>query len=69
MNQETKVPTSGPTISKAGFDVSPLGEYFEAETYHRDYARQHPNQPYIAGVSTPKVRKLAKYFPEKLKKS
>jgi hypothetical protein len=24
-------------------------------------------QPNIAGISTPKVRKLAKYFPEKLK--
>jgi peptide-methionine (S)-S-oxide reductase len=42
-------------------------EFHEAETYHHDYARRNPNQPYIAGVSTPKVRKLAKYFPEKLK--
>jgi peptide-methionine (R)-S-oxide reductase len=26
MNPQTKAPTSGPTISKAGYDVSPLGE-------------------------------------------
>jgi peptide-methionine (S)-S-oxide reductase len=56
---------TGPIVTT----LEPLGEYFEAEAYHRDYARQHPTQPYIAGVSTPKVRKLAKYFPEKLKKS
>jgi peptide-methionine (S)-S-oxide reductase len=43
-------------------------EFFAAEAYHHDYARRNPTQPYIAGVAMPKVRKLAKYFPEKLKK-
>src|SRR5688572_6957483 len=48
--------------------LEPLEEFFEAETYHHDYARLNPMQPYIAGVSMPKVKKLQKYFPEKLKK-
>ena len=48
--------------------IEPLEEFYEAETYHHDYARLNPGQPYIAGVSMPKVRKLEKYFPEKLKK-
>ena len=33
----------------------------------QDYAARNPNQPYIAGVSTPKVEKLRKYYPEQLK--
>ena len=48
--------------------IEPDAEFYEAETYHHDYARRNPTQPYIAAVSMPKVRKLAKYFPEKLKK-
>lgn len=43
-------------------------EFFEAEAYHHDYARRNPMQPYIAGVSMPKVKKLVKYFPDKLRK-
>jgi peptide-methionine (S)-S-oxide reductase len=48
--------------------LEPLEAFYEAETYHHDYAARNPNQGYIAGVSMPKVRKLTKYFPEKLKK-
>ena len=48
--------------------IEPDAEFYEAETYHHDYARRNPAQGYIMAVSTPKVRKLEKYFPEKLKK-
>jgi peptide-methionine (S)-S-oxide reductase len=47
--------------------LEPLDAFYEAEAYHRDYAAQHPNQPYIAYTSMPKVRKFAKYFPQKVK--
>jgi peptide-methionine (S)-S-oxide reductase len=47
--------------------IEPGAEFYEAETYHHDYAQRNPTQPYIVGVSAPKVRKLEKYFPEKLK--
>src|SRR5262245_4986181 len=48
--------------------IEPGAEFYEAEAYHHDYARRNPMQPYIVGVSMPKVRKFVKYFPEKLKK-
>jgi peptide-methionine (S)-S-oxide reductase len=48
--------------------LEPLEEFYEAETYHHDYAARNPMQPYIAFTSMPKVRKLFKYFPEKTKK-
>ena len=48
--------------------IEPGAKFYEAETYHHDYARRNPTQGYIMAVSTPKVGKLEKYFPEKLKK-
>ena len=44
--------------------LEPLGQFFEAEAYHQDYAARHPAQPYIAAVAAPKVDKLRAYFSE-----
>ncbi len=49
--------------------IEPDAEFYEAETYHHDFARRNPTNGYVMAVSMPKVRKLEKYFPEKLKKS
>jgi methionine-S-sulfoxide reductase len=35
-----------------------LGEFFPAEDYHQDYARNNPEQTYIQAVSVPKVCKV-----------
>jgi peptide-methionine (S)-S-oxide reductase len=48
--------------------IEPGQPFYEAETYHHDYAKRNPMQPYVAFTSMPKVRKLFKYFPEKVKK-
>ena len=47
--------------------LEPLVEFFLAEDYHQDYARLHPNEPYVAGVALPKVAKVRDAFPELLK--
>ena len=44
-----------------------LGEFHVAEAYHQDYAARHPQQPYIAAVSAPKVAKTRKVFTGRLK--
>ncbi len=49
----------GPIVT----EVSPLGEFYEAERYHQDYAQQNRQNPYIRGVSDPKVEKLMKTYP------
>src|SRR5688500_15940353 len=54
---------TGPIVTT----MEPDAEFYEAETYHHDYAERNPTQGYIKFVSTPKVRKLETYFPEKLK--
>jgi peptide-methionine (S)-S-oxide reductase len=44
--------------------VTPLKAFYEAEGYHQDYARRHPNDLYIVYVDAPKVEHLQKQFPE-----
>jgi peptide-methionine (S)-S-oxide reductase len=43
--------------------VEPLKEFYEAEAYHQNYARLHPENPYIAVNDLPKVSALEKEFP------
>lgn len=42
-------------------EVVPLEAFYEAETYHQDYAARNPLQPYILFNAQPKVRKLRAY--------
>ncbi len=42
-------------------EVTPLQEFFAAETYHQDYAARNPLNPYIVFNAQPKVRKLRSY--------
>ena len=42
-------------------EVVPLQGFFEAETYHQDYAARNPLNPYILFNAQPKVNKLRAY--------
>src|ERR1700716_2903939 len=42
-------------------EVVPLDAFYEAETYHQDYAARNPLNPYIVFNAQPKVRKLRSY--------
>jgi peptide-methionine (S)-S-oxide reductase len=42
-------------------EVVPLEAFFQAETYHQDYAARNPLNPYIVINAQPKVRKLRSY--------
>ena len=44
--------------------VVPLNEFYEAEAYHQDYLKHHPDQPYIVINDLPKIADLKKKFPE-----
>ena len=43
--------------------VQPLTGFYPAEDYHQDYARKHPNNPYIVINDAPKVAHLKQAFP------
>ena len=42
-------------------EVTPLEAFYEAETYHQDYAAHNPLNPYIVFNAQPKVRKVRAY--------
>lgn len=44
--------------------VAPLVRFFDAEDHHQDYARLHPNAPYIVVHDAPKVEALRQRFPD-----
>jgi peptide-methionine (S)-S-oxide reductase len=43
--------------------VAALNSFYEAEAYHQDYARRHPDDSYIVINDLPKVANLRKQFP------
>src|SRR5438128_5430272 len=42
-------------------EVVPLEAFYQAETYHQDYAARNPSNPYIVINAQPKVSKLRSY--------
>jgi peptide-methionine (S)-S-oxide reductase len=48
--------------------VVPLKGFFDAESYHQDYATKNPNNPYIMVCDRPKIETLKRDFPELFQK-
>lgn len=44
-----------------------LNGFQVAEDYHQNYAELNPDQPYICNVATPKIEKVRKKFPQKVR--
>ena len=49
-------------------EVVPLERFYEAETYHQNYAERNAGQPYIAYTALPKVQKVRRYYADQLKR-
>ena len=47
--------------------VEPLKVFYKAETYHKDYYKKHPKEPYCQIVIAPKIAKLQHRFIDKIK--
>ncbi len=47
--------------------VEPLKVFYKAETYHKDYYKKHPKEPYCQVVIAPKIAKLQHHFIDKIK--
>ncbi|EAS18699.1 putative peptide methionine sulfoxide reductase [Flavobacteria bacterium BBFL7] len=54
---------------KVAAEVKSFQKFWIAEDYHQDYAKLHPNQGYIQGVSIPRWRKFASKMPDVIKSS
>lgn len=49
-------------------EISPAPEFYKAETYHQNYYKENPYQPYCSIVIAPKVRKMRELYRDKLKR-
>ncbi len=54
---------------KVAAQVIPFQKFWDAENYHQNYERQHPENPYIQNVSIPRINRFKEKFPELLKKN
>jgi peptide-methionine (S)-S-oxide reductase len=45
-------------------EITPLAEWYDAETYHQDFFAKNPGQGYCMAVAVPKVNKIRKSFAE-----
>lgn len=50
-------------------DIEPAGRFWVAEDYHQDYEVRNPNNPYIRGVSVPRLERFQAKMPEVLKET
>ena len=48
-------------------EIVPYDTFWLAEDYHQDYEKKNPNQPYVRGVSIPRLKRFQSAFPELLK--
>ena len=49
--------------------IQPLIKFYEAEDYHQNYEKLHPNNGYIRSVSIPRLNSFKRKFPHLLKKT
>ncbi|WP_415180014.1 peptide-methionine (S)-S-oxide reductase MsrA [Nonlabens sp.] len=54
---------------KVAAEVKPFQKFWIAEDYHQDYAKLHPTQGYIRGVSIPRFKNFASKMPNIIKES
>lgn len=46
------------TSKQVATELKQLDVFYVAEAYHQDYAKKHPQHPYIQGILVPKLKKL-----------
>lgn len=49
-------------------EVTPLTVFHDAEIYHQDYEQNNPDNPYVQGVSVPRMRRYMEKEPDLIKK-
>jgi peptide-methionine (S)-S-oxide reductase len=66
---DSKIKELEQTLGKGNVaaEVLPFEKFWKGESYHQNYERLHPSNPYIQNVSIPRLRKFQKKFPDLLK--
>ncbi|MBK9759051.1 MAG: peptide-methionine (S)-S-oxide reductase MsrA [Flavobacteriales bacterium] len=66
-NYKVELDRSAAFASPIVTEITPIGPFYPAENYHRDYYANNPDQGYCQYVIRPKLEKLRKVFANKLK--
>ncbi len=64
---KTKLESSGKYDKPIATEIIPFVKFWEAEGYHQNYEKLNPNNPYVLGVSVPRLKKFQAKYPELLK--
>ena len=59
---------SGKYTAPIAAEILPFKAFYNAEDYHQNYERMHPDNPYVQHVSIPRLRKFEAQLPDLLKK-
>ncbi|WP_435313992.1 peptide-methionine (S)-S-oxide reductase MsrA [Cellulophaga fucicola] len=65
----TKLTNDKVFSNKIVTEVTAFTTFYEAEGYHQDYEKKHPNNSYIKNVSVPRLNRFKSKFPDLLKKN
>ena len=65
--EKKKLGDSGQYKAPIAVIIEPLKVFYEAEGYHQNYEKNHPENPYVRGVSVPRLKRMQAKFPELLK--
>ncbi|MEL6388793.1 MAG: peptide-methionine (S)-S-oxide reductase MsrA [Bacteroidota bacterium] len=49
-------------------EIKEFEVFYPAEDYHQDYEKRNPNQPYVRGVSIPRLKRFQAKMPELVRK-
>lgn len=63
-----KLDASGQYTEPIATEIVSFVKFWPAEKYHQDYEKLHPNQPYIVGISIPRLKAFQRKFPSLIKK-
>jgi peptide-methionine (S)-S-oxide reductase len=68
---EEKIAALNKTLGgqKVAAEVYPFRKFWIGESYHQDYEKRNPNNPYIRGVSVPRLKRFQAKFSELLKET
>ena len=62
-----KLESEGIFTEKIITEVTKLGKFYDAEAYHQEYEYNNPDNPYVQGVSIPRLNQFKEKLPELLK--
>jgi peptide-methionine (S)-S-oxide reductase len=62
-----QIDSSGIYKDKVVTEVKPFTTFYPAEEYHQNFVMNHPDNPYVRGVSVPRYEEFKKKYKGKLK--